>query len=232
MLGDPRKAVIQLQEENSALRAVNSEQAERIAQLEAENDRLAGLVVIDKLTGLLNRRGFDRELKQALARRVRVENGSVGLLIVDVNRFKEINDTYGHPIGDEVLKEIATRIQVAVRSVDVVCRHGGDEFAVILHQSGNRVSTRLVALRIVRAVSRKPILVGDLHLSLSVSVGGRSCTRNGFSDADIFQAADQSMYAAKQTWRAETERDFMAHVQTDRLVCVTDMPLPSEGELS
>src|SRR5581483_6540946 len=105
-----------------------SAQARTLRQLNAQ---LSRLVTRDTLTGLLNRRGFEEEVEAAIAR-ARESGEPLGLIVIDVDRFKQVNDTHGHPAGDAVLTAIAERIVGAVRGTGAAARLGGDEFAVIL----------------------------------------------------------------------------------------------------
>jgi diguanylate cyclase (GGDEF)-like protein len=151
----------------------------------------------DALTGLPNRRYFD-EFCALLARRRRAED-SVGVLMIDIDRFKSVNDAHGHAVGDEVLRGVASSIAGAVREDDVPARYGGEEFAVLL-----RNPSRAVAVEVGERVRRA---VGGLHLdaygveSVSVSVGTAIAERADEPIVDIVGRADRALYAAKRQGR-------------------------------
>ncbi|MBN8476813.1 7TM diverse intracellular signaling domain-containing protein [Sulfuritalea sp.] len=179
---------------------------ERTAELEAlnarlrENERqLQALAHTDTLTGLANRLLLGARLEQSiqLARR---SQGQIALLLVDVDRFKAINDTYGHAIGDEVLRVAAQRLRAAVRAVDTVARLGGDEFAVVLSGLSGAADAERMAEKIVIGV-REPMRVLGMPLEISVSVGVATYSGGDLSPAELMRRADQAMYAAKSAGR-------------------------------
>jgi diguanylate cyclase (GGDEF)-like protein len=151
----------------------------------------------DALTGLPNRRYFDEYLG-LLARRRRAED-KVGVLMVDIDRFKKLNDTYGHAVGDHVLREVAHAIAGAVREGDVPARFGGEEFVVLLRNPGPRVAVE-VGERVRRAVS-------DLDLrrlgvpGVSVSVGVAVADRPDVELDEVIDDADRALYRAKRDGR-------------------------------
>jgi diguanylate cyclase (GGDEF)-like protein len=155
-------------------------------------------VTHDTLTGVWSRGAVLDLLKCELSRAVRV-GASTGVLMVDVDHFKRINDAHGHIAGDEVLKEIAARVSRSLRSYDLVGRFGGEEFIAILSNcAGNDL--RLIAERALRAVSEKPIHTQSKSVSVTVSIGG-FVAQDGTSDAELLQAADSALYQAKQKGR-------------------------------
>ncbi|MFS8980263.1 diguanylate cyclase [Cupriavidus necator] len=151
---------------------------------------------LDDLTGLLNRKGFDRRLASAMEQ----SDGSsrlMALLLVDLDNFKAVNDTYGHVVGDKLLNIIGTRLRSCARESDSVARVGGDEFAVILEDISTSQAVERVAEAIVSATSEPCLLDGSL-ITCSTSVGGvlhkpgEDSTRN-----ELFLKADTALYAAK-----------------------------------
>lgn len=148
----------------------------KTAELEGEIHVLRGLAVRDPLTGVYNRRAFNdaMEREAMLASRLAaVRRYNRGLLVIDINDFKGINDTYGHPIGDEFLRQIAEVAQQSVRSTDIVCRIGGDEFAVILSDPIDISGVTKAADRIDKALSERPITTENgYRLYVTVSIGG------------------------------------------------------------
>lgn len=160
----------------------------------------------DPLTGLANRLLFDERLALALARAGR-NRTCVGLLYIDLDHFKAINDTHGHAAGDQALREFARRIGGCIRSVDLAVRLGGDEFAVLVEDIATPQSLQFVAEKLV-TVMREPMVLGNLTLQASASIGiGMNAA--GESDAEaLVQLADGALYQAKaagrNTWRLAT----------------------------
>jgi diguanylate cyclase (GGDEF)-like protein len=172
------------------------ELAERVAPA-IENARrfreARQLADLDSLTGLHNRRYFYETLAREVDRAQRYQR-SLSLVIVDVDGFKEINDRIGHLAGDAVLAEISDRIRQVVRSADIPCRVGGDEFAVIVPEAEVGQARQLVG-RIQRAVSSQPIARAG---RVRVSAGVADMQPND-SPTSLFERGDESLYAAKHT---------------------------------
>ena len=157
---------------------------------------LQHMAYYDPLTGLPNRRLFVDRLEQAVAQADRVKKG-FSLLFIDLDRFKNINDAYGHELGDELLKIVARRIREAVRDSDTVARLGGDEFIVILHDCHDRGDCSIVAEK-VRSAVNEPMLLGGHELIVSASIGISFYPEDGAAVSDIIRNADLAMYHAKQ----------------------------------
>ncbi len=180
--------------------------------LQRERRRLADLADRDALTGLYNRRAFDRMLATEIRRAAR-QRAPAGLLLLDVDHFKAVNDRYGHPVGDEVLRHLARVASTALRPGDVIGRCGGEEFGVIL-PGADREATLHVAERLHRAVRTTPArLPPDLEIPVTVSIGAAVYPMDAPDPAALYQRADQALYAAKaagrdrvQMWTAPTER--------------------------
>jgi diguanylate cyclase (GGDEF)-like protein len=153
----------------------------------------------DSLTGLSNRRHFEETLEaqcRADPAGKPLPDGRFALLLVDLDRFKPVNDTLGHPIGDAVLRKVAQRLRHAVRSGDLVARIGGDEFAVIADRPGEDHAAEKIAGRIVEILSR-PYLVDGHVAELSASVG--VALADGNTDAEeLIQRADAALYHSKR----------------------------------
>jgi diguanylate cyclase (GGDEF)-like protein len=156
--------------------------------------------LLDVLTGLPNRRAFDDALERALARAAR-SGAAVGLLLVDVDWFKRINDTRGHAEGDAVLRELAQRLLAASRRADLVARVGGEEFAMIL-DAPDPAALGELAERVRRGVSAQPMALagGPLCVTVSVGVAHRVAPRPDEGRA-LYRDADEALYAAKRAGR-------------------------------
>jgi diguanylate cyclase (GGDEF)-like protein len=152
----------------------------------------------DSLTGLLSRRSV-LSLGQAELQRAQRFGHDLAVLMVDVDRFKCVNDQHGHPVGDEVLREVAARCVAAVREVDVVGRYGGEEFLVILTETG-RAAAKEAAERVCARVAEAPIDTREGPIYVTVSVGAAAANGSpGFEP--LVEAADRALYAAKTTGR-------------------------------
>jgi two-component system, cell cycle response regulator len=154
------------------------------------------LATRDELTGLANRREYDRMLAEE-EDRARRFGQPLGLVIIDIDLFKSVNDTHGHAAGDAVLRETARRIAGTIRTVDRAARIGGEEFALILVQTDG-VSAMEVARRAIAAVAKGPIPAGEgLMLGVTASAGVAELPRDARTAGDLFAAADKALYAAK-----------------------------------
>ena len=149
----------------------------------------------DELTGLVNRREFERISRDELLAADRFNTG-VCLMLIDLNGFKQINDTLGHQFGDLVLKAASQRLQSAVRDTDVVGRWGGDEFVILLPGIEDGTGVRASAERISRALAAQP-LAGDI--TVTAAIGAALFPRHGREFDDLISAADIAMYSAKST---------------------------------
>lgn len=173
----------------------------RTAELQAANAALEHLATRDPLTGLHNRRSLDARLAeaQALDRRYGRQNGRVhGLLLVDADHFKRVNDVYGHPAGDAVLRQLATLLQQSIRVTDVAARFGGEEFAVLLPELAGPLEAVMAGEKIRAAVEAATFPeVGKLTISIGVSLASPD-------DADVrplIDRADAALYEAKRGGR-------------------------------
>ncbi len=164
-------------------------------------DALCNLSSRDALTGLANRRSFAQAMERELDRVARMGDEAL-LLMVDIDHFKAVNDTHGHLVGDEVLRQLSQRLVDCVRPMDTVARFGGEEFAVVLPNCSHNYGT-VVAERIRRAVEDKPFQASiGLSLSLTVSVGGAYAPQWIRSEPAIWtERADRQLYRAKREGR-------------------------------
>jgi diguanylate cyclase (GGDEF)-like protein len=180
---------------------------EHIKELKKEIKRLQKLIHHDSLTGVLNRKGFIVHvtpfLEEAIFAQRKVEKRtslrikSFSVLFIDIDNFKEINDTFGHQAGDETLKKVVDVINKSIRHSDFVCRWGGEEIVIAL-LGPNEMSARYVAEKILKAVEKKVVLEtspGDRKVTVSIGVAGIS--RSIELLEDIVDRADKAMYVAK-----------------------------------
>lgn len=173
-----------------------------LARLAESHRQLELLATTDSLTGLLNRRGVMQRLSELRAASLRHQR-HCGLLFMDLDGFKQVNDTQGHDRGDQVLKEVARRIRQCVREEDIVARLGGDEFVVILHAisgSSSQKSLHSAACKILESIAL-PYDLENLTLSCSASVGGTLFGTAPEEIKDILKRGDGAMYEAKKAGR-------------------------------
>ena len=149
----------------------------------------------DELTGLPNRRLLQDRFEQALVRAKR-ESMRMGVLMLDLDGFKEVNDVHGHNAGDEVLRAVARRLTDNVRQLDTVARLGGDEFVIVLHQLSSAADSEMMATRLIEQI-RAPVEFAGKELRVSTSVGISLYPEGGDSIAGLMHTADMAMYAAK-----------------------------------
>lgn len=158
-------------------------------------NKLHHLAYHDPLTDLPNRQLFMDRLTQAVAQARRV-TGTFSLLFIDLDRFKDVNDTLGHCIGDQLLTAVAKRLQAAVRQSDTVARLGGDEFTIVLQDGINESSVIAVADKIFRHLSR-PFVIDGHELFVGASIGASRFPDDGETVEALLMAADSAMYRAK-----------------------------------
>ena len=173
--------------------------ADRVAALRESESRMTQLAQYDSLTGLPNRSLFRDRLAHAMSRADR-DKHHMALMFVDLDHFKEINDSLGHAVGDEVLKAVSQRLRESLREVDTIARLGGDEFTVILEGLGEPDDAAQVATKITQAFG-KPLNLGGRDFVVSASIG-IALYPFGSNDGDgLLQAADIAMYRAKESGR-------------------------------
>jgi diguanylate cyclase (GGDEF)-like protein len=157
---------------------------------------MTDLAYNDGLTGLANRLQFRTRLAESLARHDRYEVGFT-LLYLDLDKFKEVNDTLGHGAGDLLLQEIARRLEACVRAGDTVARFGGDEFVVLLENTGLPEQTTAIAEKIRGALDR-PFDLSGHEINIRVSIGVAHCPLHGDHEQQLLSHADEAMYLEKK----------------------------------
>ncbi len=187
-------------EQDRAVAAFFASQTGALMELALLNRMNAEMALKDSLTGLFNRRHFDEQIRMEL-RRAQREGTFVSLVIADIDHFKQVNDLYGHPAGDSVLREVASRLRSAVRDVDAVCRYGGEEFAVILPACPIDEAVR-VAERVRHRVGSAPHPVdSSTRLDVTVSLGVSAFPKPVDNGLQLVRAADEALYKAKNSGR-------------------------------
>lgn len=182
------------------LQSHQHEIAERHEELSSANRRLRHTSLHDGLTGLPNRRYLAEHLREALARCRRLGERAA-VLFIDMDRFKQVNDTLGHAVGDALLEVLAQRLRAAVRETDFVARQGGDEFVVLLYPIGEPADVLSSIARIRQSLS-EPLRLGDGQLlPLEVTIGGAIYPDHGDSIEALVSSADSAMYVAKSRAR-------------------------------
>ncbi|MET0083423.1 MAG: diguanylate cyclase [Sedimenticola sp.] len=176
-------------------------QANRVSQrIERDQDILEQLATHDSLTNLYTRRMFHECLDNELARSMRFDH-PLSLLLIDIDRFKQINDAHGHPAGDTVLQKLSARLLKESRGIDYVCRYGGEEIAIILPET-DRQNAQQVAERMNLTVSALPFQIDDTQsVSITISIGVASYPVHGDTDTFLIAAADSALYEAKEQGR-------------------------------
>ena len=159
-------------------------------------ERLTHLAQYDQLTGLVNRTLFRDRLIHAMARSKRLQQ-PMGLMLLDLDRFKSVNDTMGHDAGDQLLKAVADRLRECVREVDTVARMGGDEFTIILEALSHEDDITAVAQRITKSLTES-FPLGNQRVSIGVSIGITVYPLDDHEIDDLLRHADSAMYRAKQ----------------------------------
>lgn len=171
-----------------------------ISERKKAEEQIRQLAYYDTLTSLPNRRLLLDRLNQSLVQAKRYQR-AVAVMFLDLDRFKLINDTLGHDAGDELLKEVATRLNACVRSGDTVSRQGGDEFVIVLAEIAHAQDAALVAEKIIGTLGQ-PISVKGHELQITTSIGIAIFPVNGTDDArELMKKADTAMYAAKEAGR-------------------------------
>ncbi len=191
--------------------------SEDITERRASEDRMAHMASHDSLTDLPNRLYFEQTLARMLARPGR---GAVTLLCLDLDGFKTINDTYGHPVGDELLRQVAARLRAILRRSETAARLGGDEFAILGRVEGGPAAAMALAARIARCFER-PFHLGECTAHIEVSIGIALAGPSGRSGDRLMRHADIALYAAKGEGRGVAKlyaEEMSSHVEARQLM--------------
>jgi two-component system cell cycle response regulator len=165
------------------------------------------MAITDQLTGLFNRRYMSRHLSTLIANTEKTGK-PVSFLIMDIDYFKQVNDTHGHDVGDEVLREFAQRISANVRGIDLACRYGGEEFVVVMPDT-DMTFAHMVAERLRQAVADAPFRIGVEPGRLPVTISIGVTTSEGPNDTAeaLLKRADKALYRAKRDGRNRVVAD-------------------------
>lgn len=180
---------------NETLAETNVRLQQKVAALEREAAQARHLAYHDALTGLPNRALLLDRLGQAMVQAVR-QHKAVGLLLLDLDRFKSVNDEFGHNAGDLVLQRVAGRLSCCIRGCDTACRYGGDEFVILLPEIGGVEDLEAVTAKI-RACLSMPHRLGDRIVVIGASIGTALFREGGADCNELIGTADAAMYQAK-----------------------------------
>jgi diguanylate cyclase (GGDEF)-like protein/PAS domain S-box-containing protein len=207
----------------SALDELERAVAERTAELQEAKARAQHLADHDALTGLPNRRLLEDRLTQALALSQR-NRQQTAVMFVDLDRFKNINDSLGHAVGDELLKEVSQRLVNQLRTGDTICRIGGDEFVVVLPEVKRSSDVAQVAQKVIEQLSQ-PVIVEERELIVTPSIGIAVFPEDGRDAETLIRNADAAMYHAKELGRANYQffTDQMNQATSRRIALESDL---------
>lgn len=190
---------------------------DEVQNLRDKIDELSDLVATDALTGLFNFRHFKTVLQAEMDRSKR-SGIPTSLVLVDVDHFKAVNDTYGHEAGNQALKHLAEILRGEVRTTDIVCRYGGEEFAMIFPETHLNLAVK-VADRIRQEIEKNPVTIDEGEISLTVSMGASVYMKTSVIDLETFvDSVDKYLYEAKQSGR-----NCICHIDYADLRAVTEV---------
>ena len=171
-----------------------------LREVRVRDEKLSHLATTDPLTGLANRR-FALETTQTLAAQSERNQTPLGVILLDVDHFKQVNDTYGHPVGDLILQQVAQRLQSSIRTYDIAARFGGEEFLVLCADTD--VPTAVQVAERIRTVVAEQLFTTPqgATLRVTVSLGVQASITTPEAMMQLVEAADQALYCAKQAGR-------------------------------
>lgn len=223
----PKRSAMFSKEEEKLLRVVADLTATTLVRVN-QQENLVKRALYDGLTQLPNRELLAERFDQAMKRSARTPGQNTAVVLLDLDHFKSINDTYGHAAGDEALRAVAKTVPPLLRGTDTLARFGGDEFAILLENVQGPAQAVKVGRRILNAIRQKPIMVDETPVSLSVSMGMVLNAENCTDMPEAFSRADLALYRVKQrgrgTLRVYTERlarEQMARPPSDEKAITT-----------
>ncbi|OFI34664.1 PocR ligand-binding domain-containing protein [Alteromonas lipolytica] len=214
-IGEMGKARLDLLRLSEAERVQNAALKRKTSELKVAKQALEKLASEDALTGLCNRRYFDKTLSQEILRARRYQHSLV-LCLFDVDKFKVINDTYGHGIGDAVLQHISTIVLNSLRKTDTVSRIGGDEFSILFPETENEHIEALLQ-SICNKIANTQIEINGYQIRVSCSFGTASSEGGNLSERELMERADRALYGAKSEGRNQVMH-FSSLLQTTSLL--------------
>ncbi len=179
--------------------ALDAHFAKLADSLKVANEELRNIALHDNLTGLPNRVLLDDRMAQAASRAERTRR-AFALMFIDLDRFKSVNDSYGHGVGDDLLKSVAQRLTACIRKADTVARTGGDEFVIVLGEIGDAKEAAMIGAKLLDELSR-PFFLGQHELDISCSIGISVYPNDGKDVSTLMVNADLAMYHAKRNGR-------------------------------
>ena len=198
---------------------------DEVEMLRRQIDDLSELVSTDALTGLFNFRHFKTVLQAEMDRSKR-SGIPTSLVMVDADHFKAINDTHGHEVGNQALRHLADILRGEVRTTDIVCRYGGEEFAMIFPETHLNLAVK-VADRIREEVATSPLRIQEKEINLTVSMGASVYMKTSVLDIDDFiDSVDKYLYEAKQSGR-----NCICHIDYADLRAVTEVGVDERAML-
>lgn len=198
-VGTAVRVIVEMNEANHKLRR-NLEEAEAVLQDQSRQlSQSISEARTDSLTGLLNRRALDERLELQW-RQWKEKGTSFSLILLDIDHFKQVNDSHGHTVGDDVLRQFAATMRELLWGSDIVARFGGEEMAIIMPETGIEPA-RMVALRVLAGVRQQAFVIGNHRLTITASCGLISSTADPAELADMLRLADDALYQAKHHGR-------------------------------
>jgi len=213
-----RKLEDKIKERTLALENTNESLNDQIGIRRVVEKQLEYLAYYDELTELPNRTLFIEDIKKSLHQAKRNES-LLGILFIDLDRFKNINDSYGHQIGDKLLKSIAERLSGTLRDSDIIARNGGDEFSILIENMMDAREPYIVANKIIKALNEK-FIIDEHNVHIGASVGIAMYPLDGNDALELVEMADTAMYEAKKTGRNNFQfySSAMSNQIADRLM--------------
>ena len=175
----------------------NRKLSQEVMRRQALESKMKHMATHDELTGLANRSLMKSQMENAIAMHQR-QGLKLAVLFIDLDGFKAINDQYGHDFGDQVLKQVSTRLESCVRKSDTVCRFGGDEFVILLTSLNNKEESAFIAEKVIDVIAQ-PYEVDSHKAHLGSSIGIAVYPEDGDNDSELLKMADNLMYRVKSS---------------------------------
>lgn len=198
---DLKKTIHKVKKEISQTKKQLQKSMETVEDLQKQIEKLKEKSIVDELTRILNRRGIMEILTREFARSQRFKN-PLSVLMIDIDDFKKINDTYGHLVGDKVLQTIAFVLKNNLRATDAVGRYGGEEFLVILPET-NIEAAEIVAEKLRKEVAKKAFKYKDQVFKITISIGAAQMKEEDTVES-LIQRADEALYISKTSGKNRT----------------------------